>query len=28
WTFAADGTDPLKAPFVAIRGQTWQRQGR
>jgi Tol biopolymer transport system component len=26
WTFDADGTNPQKAPFVAIRGQTWQRQ--
>ena len=28
WTFDADGTNPQKAPFVAIRGQTWQRQVR
>ena len=28
WTFDADGTNPQKAPFAAIRGQTWQRQGR
>jgi Tol biopolymer transport system component len=28
WTFDADGTNPHKAPFAAIRGQTWQRQGR
>ena len=28
WMFDADGTNPRKAPFTAIRGQTWQRQGR
>ena len=28
WLFDADGTNPRTAPFVAIRGQTWQRRSR
>ena len=28
WTFDADGSNGHQAPFVAIRGQTWQRTGR
>jgi Tol biopolymer transport system component len=27
WTFDADGSNGQQAPFVAIRGETWQRTG-
>jgi Tol biopolymer transport system component len=28
WTFDADGSNGRQAPYVALRGQTWQRTGR